>query len=242
MKDIVLATVDEHLFVYQNSASAHPLSHGVRIDSASAPGASYIATDRASGLIFASCSRRVLKPGDAYSVTVYCVMCWQWDGHTLRSRGPIAALGQSFNSRPLTVIPASTGPASSPGGSASIYGSVLVAGYFGSPDIVALSLPSCEVVFTGALKSIGGHGNSAGDYMAIIGLAADGVGRTLAVANSNANAVELLPWPLSAELLDDSIQQVEPLLAEVPKPVVVCDRIPRVKEAARNRRDKCSVS
>jgi hypothetical protein len=113
----------------------HRLSDGVRVASAGAALAAYVAADPASGTVFASTV--------AYPSRV--VSAFRWDGAALVAEGVVEAAGNPDAGRALAVMPPTPGR----------HTSYLVVGTLHVPTLRVLSLPDRRLVHTHTLKGMG---------------------------------------------------------------------------------------
>jgi hypothetical protein len=144
------------------------LATGTKVHSTRAYQASFLSADSASATVYASSHKDVVS--------------FLWNGDALVPNGvvpntfkPLAAR----HVRPLAVVP----PV--PGGTVSF----LIAGTFGSPTLLILSLPDHCLVHTHELSGL-----------EVTGLAADPHGTSLAVCDRVTTSVHVLPWPLPGML------------------------------------------
>jgi hypothetical protein len=112
----------------------HRLSDGVRVASAKAVCATYIAADPASGTVFAS-----TVPDDDFVVSIF-----RWDGAALVVNGVVEAAGTADNDRPLAVMPPTSGR----------HTAYLVVGTCDVPTLRVLSLPDRRLVHTHTLEGM----------------------------------------------------------------------------------------
>jgi hypothetical protein len=115
-----------------NMVHVHRLSDGVRVASADAVLASYVAADPASGTVYASTG----LDGS------YMVSYFRWDGTALVAEGFVKATAKNW--RPLAVMPPTPGR----------HTSYLVFGTLFKPTLHLLSLPDCRVVHTHTLEGM----------------------------------------------------------------------------------------
>jgi hypothetical protein len=112
----------------------HRLSDGVRVASAEAKEATYVAADPASGTVYAS-------TGAFYS---YAVSAFRWDGVALVAEGVVEAARTADIRRPLAVMPPTPGR----------HSFYLVVGTYGAPPLLVLSLPDRRLVHTHTLEGM----------------------------------------------------------------------------------------
>ena len=130
----------------------------------------FAATDSISGILFSG-SR--LSP--------YCVTSWAWvpDGMGGRGelvcQGPVEAAGTSNGYHPLAVMPPAVGKTTS----------YLVVGTLSKPELRVIALPSLMLVHTHVLEG-----------MRVRRLAADPMGRALAIGSYSSDTIRVLAWPL----------------------------------------------
>jgi len=154
----------------------HRLSDGTHLASVDSEFPFYAAADPATSSVYINTS---------YEVTSYL-----WDGTALVVDEVLGAVGSTGDCRPLAVVPPA--PGSKLGQhSTSPRTSYLVVGTWNSSTLLILSLPDHRLVYTHELEG-----------MKVMGLAADPSGTALAVCDTVAKAIHVLPWPLPGMKLD----------------------------------------
>jgi hypothetical protein len=124
-----------------NTLHVHRLSDGVRVASAKAKEATFVASDPASGTVYAST--------EVYPSDVVCA--FRWDGAALVAEGVVKAAGAADHWRPLAVMPPTPGR----------YTSYLVVGTYDKPTLLVLSLSDRRLVHTHTLEGMGVMGLAA---------------------------------------------------------------------------------
>lgn len=104
---------------------------------------------------------------------------------SLVSRGAVATAGSAQYSRPLTVVPPSSGRRVSH----------LVVGTNNSPVLRILALPRLFLVHEHTLTSASAA-SDVWDVVSVLGLAADPLGKAIAVCDGSSDTVGILAWPL----------------------------------------------
>jgi hypothetical protein len=117
-----------------NKLHVHRLSDGVRVASAKAKQAAYVAADPASGFVYVSTGAH---PSCGVSA-------FRWDGAALVAEGVVESAGTADNLRPLAVMPPTPGR----------HTSYLVVGTFGESTLLVLSLSNRRLVHTHTLEGI----------------------------------------------------------------------------------------
>jgi DNA-binding beta-propeller fold protein YncE len=112
----------------------HRLSDGVRVASANAVLATYVAADPASGTVYVSTVARSSREVSAF----------RWDGAALVAEGVVGAAGTAVDDRPLAMLPPTPGR----------HTSYLVVGTRLKPTLRVLSLPSRRLVHTHTLDGM----------------------------------------------------------------------------------------
>jgi hypothetical protein len=116
-----------------NMLRVHRLSDGVRVASAEAVSPTYVATDPASGTVFAN----------TRAFPSWVVSAFRWDGAALVAEGVVEAAGTADRGRTLAVMPPTYGR----------HTSYLVVGNC-NPTLRVLSLPDRRLVHTHTLEGI----------------------------------------------------------------------------------------
>jgi hypothetical protein len=117
-----------------NKVHVHRLSDGVRVASAEAARSTFVASDPASGTVYAS----------TWASPSYGVSAFRWDGAALVAEGVMTAAGTDSIYRPLAVMPRTPGQ----------HTSYLVVGTYGKPTLRVLSLPDRRLVHTHTLEGM----------------------------------------------------------------------------------------
>jgi hypothetical protein len=128
-QDVVVVSDPKH-----GKLHVHRLSDGVRVASAEAARANYVAADPASGTVFASTG---VHPSCGVST-------FRWDGASLVAEGDVEAAGTADNWRPLAVMPPTLDR----------HTSYLVVGTRYWPTLLVLSLPDRRLVHTHTLEGM----------------------------------------------------------------------------------------
>jgi hypothetical protein len=111
---------------YLDKLHVHRLTDGVRVASAKAVWATYVAVDQASGTVFVSTVARFSREVSAF----------RWDGAALVADGVVEAAGTAGEDRPLAVMPPTPGRLTS----------YLVVGTRFKPTLRVLSLPDRRLI------------------------------------------------------------------------------------------------